>query len=253
MERKNEIKIVDRFNHFRSLNKNMTETKAAAKAEPKEVKATEKAVAPVEKPAAPTKAATPKKVNKEEMMLKHQQMVQFVQNMLGNMENDMKRIRLALNQLAKFDPENPESVEHKDAENTAEEELKSYSEENAEIVEGKFDGYFMIGADQKKYPVPLNYSSKTKLVPGDLLKLKILDDGKFIYKLIQPIERKHIRALLSKTEDNKFVAITDDGKNYFLNQAAVTFFKGKSGDELYILVNDKEELGFAAIEAIIKK
>lgn len=220
----------------------MTETKTAAKAEPKATK-----------PATPAKAAAPKKVNKEEMMQKHQQMVQFVQNMLGNMESDMKRMRLTLNQLAKFDPEDPESVEHKDAEQTGMPELKSYSEENAEVVEGKFDGYFMIGADQKKYPVPLNYSSKTKLVPWDYLKLKILEDGKFIYKLIQPVERKHVRAILSKTDDNKFVAITDDGKNYFLNQAAVTFFKGKAGDELYILINDKEEMGFAAIEAIIKK
>lgn len=132
----------------------MTETKTAAKAEPK-----------VTKPATPAKAAASKKVNKEEMMQKHQQMVQFVQNMLGNIENDMKRMRLTLNQLAKFDPEDPESVEHKDAEQAGMPELKSYSEENAEVVEGKFDGYFMIGVDQKKYPVPLNYSSKTKLVP----------------------------------------------------------------------------------------
>ncbi len=225
----------------------MTEAKTTAKAEPKAVKTTAKS-------ATPAKAATPKKANKDEMMQKHQQMVQFIQNMLGNIENDMKRVKLALNQLAKFDPENAESLENKETEAAmGAQELKSYSEENAEVVEGKFDGYFMIGADQKKYPVPLNYSSKTKLVPWDLLKLKILEDGKFIYKLIQPIERKHIRAVLSKTDDNKFVAITDDGKNYFLNQAAVTFFKGKPGDELYILINDKEEMGFAAIEAIIKK
>lgn len=230
----------------------MAETQKSSDAGKTTAKVEPKAVKPVAKATAPAKATTPK-INKEEMMQKHQQMVQFVQNMLGNMENDMKRIKLTLNQLAKFDPENPESVEHKDAEQTGEQELKSYSEENAEVVEGKFDGYFMIGADQKKYPVPLNYSSKTKLVPWDFLKLKILEDGKFIYKLIQPVERKHIRAVLSKTDDNKFVAITDDGKNYFLNQAAVTFFKGKSGDELYILINDKEEMGFAAIEAIIKK
>lgn len=225
----------------------MAETKTVAKAEPKAVK-------PIAEKATPVKAAAPKKANKEEMMLKHQQMVQFVQNLLENMEGEMKRIRLALNQLAKFDPENPESIEFKDVGQTiGVEELKSYSEENAEVVEGKFDGYFMIWSDQKKYPVPMNYSSKTKLVPWDFLKLKILEDGKFIYKLIQPVERKHIKAVLSKTEDNKFVAITDDGKNYFLNQAAVTFFKGKAGDELYILVNDKEEMWFAAIEAIIKK
>jgi len=57
------------------------------------------------------------------------------------------------------------------------------------------------------------------------LKLKILDNGQFVYKLIKPIERKHIRATLSKTEENKYTAVTDDGKTYFLNQAAVTFFK----------------------------
>lgn len=134
----------------------MAETK---KTEAKEVKPVAKAAA--EKP---VKAAAPKKANKDEMMAKHQQMVQFVQNMLSNMENDMKRIRLTLNQLAKFDPENPESVEVKE-EQTGESEFKAYSEENAEVIEGKFDGYFMIGADQKKYPVPMNYSSKTKLVP----------------------------------------------------------------------------------------
>jgi len=140
----------------------MTETeKTATKAEPKTTKTTSPS-----KPAVPTKVATAKKVNKEEIMQKHHQMVQFVQNMLENMESDMKRMRLTLHQLSKFDPENPESVEHKEAEHTAgTPELKSYSEENAEVVEGKFDGYFMIGSDQKKYPVPMNYSSKTKLVP----------------------------------------------------------------------------------------
>lgn len=136
----------------------MAEPKTTAKVEPKATKPATKAEPKTVKP------ATTKKVNKDEMMQKHQHMVQFVQNMLGNMENDMKRIKLTLNQLAKFDPENPDSIEIKE-ENGNNAELKTYSEENAEVVEGKFDGYFMIGADQKKYPVPLNYSSKTKLVP----------------------------------------------------------------------------------------
>ena len=116
----------------------MAEPKVTAKAEPKTIKS-------IGTKNTPTKITPTKKVNKDEMMQKHQQMVQFIQNLLGNMENDMKRIKLALNQLAKFDPEDPESVEHKDAEQTmGSEELKSYSEENAEVVEGKFDGYFMI-------------------------------------------------------------------------------------------------------------
>lgn len=140
----------------------MTETQKSSEAEKTVVKAEPKAV----KTASPAKAISPKKVNKDEVMLKHQQMIQFIQNILGTIENDMKRIKLALNQLAKFDPENPESLEHKESVQAMRtQELKSYSEENAEVIEGKFDGYFMIGADQKKYPVPLNYSSKTKLVP----------------------------------------------------------------------------------------
>ncbi len=194
------------------------------------------------------------KPSSNELIEKHNQMVQFIKNTVSGIDTDLKRIKLVLNKLAKFDPSNTKSLDDKEISDTIwSEDLKSYTEEDAEVVEGKFDGYFMIGSDQKKYPVPLNYSSKTKLVPGDILKLKILDNGQFVYKLIKPVERKHIRALLSKTDDNKYTAVTDDGKTYFLNQAAVTFFKGRPGDELYILTNDKEEAGFAAIEAVIKK
>lgn len=191
-----------------------------------------------------------------ELLEKHEHMLQFMNNMLDNMEMDIKRVKLVVKQLMKFNPENPKSLDV----NTSEiqkvmgtEGLKSYTEDSIEVVEWKFDGYFMIGSDQKKYPVPLNYSSKTKLVPGDVLKLKIMSDGKFIYKLIQPIERKHLRATLSKTDENKFIAVTDEGQTFFLNQAAVTFFKGKPGDELYVVSNKNMDGGFAAIEAIIKK
>ena len=209
---------------------------------------------PEEKKATETKKTTVKKVTNSELVEKHNQMIQFVKNTIAGIDTDLKRIKLVLNKLTKFDPQDPKSLDDKEVKDTiGSEELKSYKEEDVQVVEGKFDWYFMIGADQKKYPVPLNYSSKTKLVPGDILKLKILDNGQFIYKLIKPIERKHIRALLSKTDDNKYTAVTDEWNTYFLNQAAVTFFKGRPGDELYILTNEKEESGFAAIEAVIKK
>ncbi len=195
-----------------------------------------------------------KKVSNDELLEKHNQMIQFVKNTISGIETDLKRVKLVLSKLSKFDPKDPESLMDKEMEDTIwSSDLKSYKEDDAQIVEWKFDGYFMIGADQKKYPVPLNYSSKTKLVPGDVLKLKILENWQFVYKLIKPVERKHIRSTLSMTDDNKFTAVTDDGKTYFLNQAAVTFFKGKPGDELYILTNEKNDEGFAAIEAVIKK
>lgn len=188
-------------------------------------------------------------------MKNYQQLLQFAQNAVVTAEMQLKRAKLTLDQLSAFDPANPESLSAylEEVRATNPEELKSYKDEDAEVVEGIFDGYYMVGADQKKYPVPMNYSSKSKLIPGDVMKLKILPDGKMLFKLIKPAERKHLRAILSKTDDNKFTANTDDGKIYFLNQAAVSFHTGTPWDELYIIVNDKDEGLFAAIEAIIKK
>lgn len=190
-----------------------------------------------------------------ELMGKYQQLVNFLKNDIAMMKTNLEKMNAMLDKLVNFNPLNPNSLEIdqeiQDTLNVV--PLNSYSEDDCEVIEGLFDGYFMIGGNQKKYPVPMNYSSKTKLVPGDMLKLKVTPEGKFIYKLIKPVERKHLRALLSKTDENKFTANTEDGKVYFLNQAAVTFFKGTPGDELYILINEKDPAAFAAIEAIIKK
>jgi hypothetical protein len=164
----------------------------------------------------------------EDLMKNYQQLLQFARNSINKAEMELKRAKLTLGQLMHLDPSNPESLtaflEEMRAENP--ENLKSYKEEGMEVIEGIFDGYYMIGANQMKYPVPVNYSSKTKLIPGDILKLKVLSDGKFIYKLIKPAERKHLRAILSKNDENKYTAHTEDGKVYFLNQAAVSFYLG---------------------------
>jgi len=189
-----------------------------------------------------------------EVMKKHQQMINFLRNEIANVEVELKKMKVILDQLVNFDPMDIKSLSSTEGDDTiGNAELTTYSEEGVEVIEWLFDGYFMIGADQKKYPVPMNYSSKTKLIPGDTLKLKVMPDGKFIYKLIKPADRKHLRAILSRTDDNKFTAVTDEGTVYFLNQAAVTFFKGTPGDELYIIINEKDKGSFAAIEAIIKK
>jgi len=37
-----------------------------------------------------------------------------------------------------------------------------------------------------------------------------MEDGKLIYKLIAQAPRKFIKATLSKTDDNKFTAISDE-------------------------------------------
>lgn len=125
--------------------------------------------------------------------------------------------------------------------------------ENIKVIEWSFDGNFMQWNDGKIYPVPMNYASKTKLIPGDMLKLRIMEDGKLVYKLIGAAPKKYVKAKLTKTDEGKFIAMTEDGKTYNLNQAAVSFFKGTVGSELSIIVNSGDENNTAAIEALIDK
>ncbi len=180
-----------------------------------------------------------------------------VSTMIESMESDLAHAKKMLQHLATADEItlDIDALSQQTAKMTRTEWMKSYlDDENMQIIEGVFDGYFMTGSDQKKYPVPLNYASKSKLVPGDKLKLRISPDGKLIYKLIMPTDRTHIRAVLSIDSDDetKYVALTPEWQSYQLNQAAVTYYKGRPGDEIYILTS-KEWGSYAAIEAVIKK
>ena len=98
------------------------------------------------------------------------------------------------------------------------------------VIEGVFDGQNMMGPDGKKYPVPANYASKSKLVEGDVLKLTIADDGSFIYKQIGPVERVKKIGILS-VEANGEYRVETSGKSYKVLLASLTYFKAEPGDE----------------------
>lgn len=122
-------------------------------------------------------------------------------------------------------------------------------ESSGKVIEGVFDGQNMVGNDQKTYPVPANYASKSKLIPGDVLKLTIADDGTFIYKQIGPIPRKQIVGTVSY--DNGQYKVIAGGKVYNVLLASVTYFKAEIGDNIAIIVPEHEESAWAAIENII--
>ncbi|MFH0905097.1 MAG: hypothetical protein V1826_00010 [bacterium] len=115
------------------------------------------------------------------------------------------------------------------------------------VVEGVFDGQHMIDKDGKKYPVPANYASKSKLVIGDVLKLTIQTDGSFIFKQIGPVDRKQlIGTLVYENDEYKVVA---GGRSYSVLMASVTYFKLSPGDQATIVVPaDSENATWAAIE-----
>lgn len=121
------------------------------------------------------------------------------------------------------------------------------------IIEGVFDGHNMVGPDSKQYPVPANYASKSKLVVGDVLKLTIAEDGSFIYKQIEPVERKKILGLLTADERGDFRVVAD-GRTYKVLLASLTYFKAEAGDEVTIVVPaENSDVEWAAVENVIKK
>lgn len=119
------------------------------------------------------------------------------------------------------------------------------------IIEGIFDGQNMISPDKRAYPVPANYASKSKLVPGDVLKLTIQPDGTFLYKQIGPTERKTLIGRLG-FDDNQYKVIAE-GKAYKVLLASVTYFHAEAGDKVTIVVPAKKESEWAAIENLLPK
>lgn len=114
------------------------------------------------------------------------------------------------------------------------------------VIEGVFDGHQMLGSDSRRYPVPPNYASKSKLVVGDVLKLTIADDGSFMFKQIGPVERKKLVGELIEERGRYLVAI--GGKKYQLLPASVTYYRAKPGDRLTVIVPRDTHADWATIE-----
>lgn len=117
------------------------------------------------------------------------------------------------------------------------------------VIEGVFDGKDMVGPDKRKYPVPANYASKSKLVGGDVLKLTITEDGSYIYKQIGPVGRRKMIGTLTQ-EGNQY-QVAAEGKTYNVLLASVTYFKAQPGDKLSVIVPEAGETDWAAVDNLI--
>ncbi len=121
---------------------------------------------------------------------------------------------------------------------------------DGKVIEGIFDGQIMIGPDGKNYPVPANYASKSKLVEGDILKLTITEEGRFLYKQIGPVERKTVIGTLTHHDDKYFVEVA--GKEFQILYASVTYFHLREGMQVSVIVPaTNDEATWAAVEAAL--
>ncbi len=137
---------------------------------------------------------------------------------------------------------------------------RSYSEKAAglsgavsegRVIEGVFDGQNMIDKKGAVHPVPANYASKSKLIPGDVLKLTVTDEGKFLYKQIGPIERRTVIGPLVHSGGQ--YQVLAEGKAFNVLLASVTYFRASVGDEVTLIIPMGEDSQWGAIEAVLPK
>lgn len=124
------------------------------------------------------------------------------------------------------------------------------SSPEGKVVEGVFDGQVMIDQEGKNYPVPANYASKSKLVEGDIMKLTITPEGKFLYKQIGPVERRTVIGTLTHHDDKYFVEV--NGREYEVLYASVTYFRLHEGSQASVIIPaNNEHAAWAAVEAAL--
>ncbi len=167
----------------------------------------------------------------------------LLQEMIENAESSLRSAKALLVDLGLKKSDLKEKYEE------SAEELTSTDSPEGKIIEGVFNGQEMIGPDKRHYPVPANYASKSKLIPGDVLKLTIQDDGSFVYKQIGPADRKKIVGTLTQ-EDGQFKVLCK-GKAYKVLLASVTYFRAEIGDKVTLIVPKHEDSEWGAIENVL--
>lgn len=177
---------------------------------------------------------------------KNQEALKALAEKLNTIEDSLKQVHSTLTDMGVI---RGEQNEQKKATVTKTKKTLVTQAPSGKVIEGTFDGQNMIGPNNKIYPVPANYASKSKLVEGDTLKLTIAEDGSFIYKQIGPVERKKLIGKL-KLENDQYL-VEAGGHDYRVLFASVTYFKANPSDEVTIVVPENGQSNWAAIEAVI--
>lgn len=176
--------------------------------------------------------------------MKNKNQIQAIKDFIVTAEKSLKNAKKLLNDLIKDNDLDLNKTVDLDTSG-----LHSYDSEDSKIIEWVFTWEEMYWVDWNKYPIPANYSSKSKMVQWDKLKLTVAGNWKMLYKQISPIDREIKNGLL--TEDKGRYQAVADWKTYDLLTAAVTHFWAKVWDNITIIVPRWKDATFAAIDNVI--
>lgn len=117
-------------------------------------------------------------------------------------------------------------------------------------IVGVFDGEYMVADSGERYKVPENYAAKSRLVPGDKLKM-IEEDGKPLFKQVERVKTRQVRGVFSKKEGSWYV-LTELG-SYRILDVSANYNNVQPNDEAIVLVpDDNLNVKFAALEKVVK-
>ena len=119
-------------------------------------------------------------------------------------------------------------------------------------TEGVFDGMNIVTESGEEYCIPSNYTSKSKLIEGDILRVIISDKGQVMCKQIELAEREGILAEAFEMEDGE-VVLLHSGKAYRITVASRTFWNIKNGDKVLAKVPKDGKGKWAAVEMVIQR
>lgn len=123
---------------------------------------------------------------------------------------------------------------------------------NNDII-GVFKGEYIVTDNGLRYPIQQNYASKSKLVEGDVMALKITDDGQFIYKLTKPVQRRRLMAEVVVDDETGEMKAATQLEKFKMLSSSISYYKIVPGKKLIIAVpmNIGEEV-ICAIEGVIE-
>jgi hypothetical protein len=99
---------------------------------------------------------------------------------------------------------------------------------------GVFNGEFVIMPSGKRYQVPPNYISKSKLIMGD--KLKLMKEGDYNeYKVMEEVPRVELTGGILTKKENQWIVLINNHE-FRLIAAAIRFYNGEMGDRVDVLV-----------------
>ncbi len=115
---------------------------------------------------------------------------------------------------------------------------------------GTFTGEVMMTEDGKLFPITMNYVSKSRIVEGDELKLRITRDGEFIYKQIKLVAR---RRFIGRFIGGGTVIEPKTGNAYRVCTSSVAYYRLEIGDLVTLIVPAEGNAMWGAVDNVVQR